>query len=70
MSCNQRLCPGVGGRRCGAFMFPIQGGPHLHENCVDAQARANRIRVNGNTYLMGIIQLGRWATLTLPCKLF
>ena len=28
MSCDQRLCPGVGGRRCGAFMSPIFRDPH------------------------------------------
>ena len=28
MSCGQRLCPGVGGRRCGAFMSPIFRDPH------------------------------------------
>ena len=37
----------------------------MHENLVDKRARAN-----GNTYLMGIIQFGRWPTLTLPVKLF
>ena len=28
MSCEQRLCPGVGGRRCGAFMPPLFRDPH------------------------------------------
>ena len=42
----------------------------MHENLVDKRARANGIRANGNTYLMGIIQFGRWPTLTLPVKLF
>ena len=28
MSCDQRLCPGVGGRRCGAFMSPLFRDPH------------------------------------------
>ena len=28
MSCEQRLCPGVGGRRCGAFMSPLFRDPH------------------------------------------
>ena len=27
MSCDQRLCPGVGGRRCGEFMSPIFRDP-------------------------------------------
>ena len=42
----------------------------MHENFVDERARAIGIRVNRNTYLMGMIQLGRWAMLTLPCKFF
>ena len=42
----------------------------MHENLVDKRARANGIRANGNAYLMGIIQFGRWPTLTLPVKLF
>ena len=25
---EQQLCPGVGGRRCGAFMFPLFRDPH------------------------------------------
>ena len=28
MSSEQRLCPGVGGRRCGAFMSPLFKDPH------------------------------------------
>ena len=28
MSCDQRLCPVVGGRRCGAFMYPLFRDPH------------------------------------------
>ena len=28
MSCDQRLSPGVGGRRCGAFMSPLFRDPH------------------------------------------
>ena len=28
MSCDQRLCPGVGGRRCGVFISPIFRDPH------------------------------------------
>ena len=28
MSCDQRLCPGVGGCRCGVFMSPIFRDPH------------------------------------------
>ena len=28
MSCDQRLCPGFGGRRCGVFMSPICREPH------------------------------------------
>ena len=28
MSCKQRLCPSVGGRRCGAFMSPLFRDPH------------------------------------------
>ena len=28
MSCEQQLCPGVGGRRCGAFMSPLFRDPH------------------------------------------
>ena len=28
MSCDQRLCPGVGSRRCGVFMSPIFRDPH------------------------------------------
>ena len=28
MSCDQRLCPGVGGRRCGVFMSPLFRDPH------------------------------------------
>ena len=28
VSCDQRLCPGVGGRRCGAFMSPLFRDPH------------------------------------------
>ena len=31
VSCNQRLCPGVGGRKCGAFMSPIFRD--LHPTC-------------------------------------
>ena len=31
MSCEQRLCPGVGGRRCGAFMSPLFRD--LHPTC-------------------------------------
>ena len=42
----------------------------MHENFVDEHARVIGIRVNRNTYLMGIIQLGRWAMLTIPFKFF
>ena len=28
MLLDQRLCPGVGGRKCGAFMSPIFRDPH------------------------------------------
>ena len=28
MSCDQRLCLGVGGHRCGAFMSPLFWDPH------------------------------------------
>ena len=28
MSCDQQLCPGVGGRRCGTFMSPLFRDPH------------------------------------------
>ena len=28
VSCDQRLCPTIGGRRCGAFMSPIFRDPH------------------------------------------
>ena len=28
VSCDQRLCPGVGGRTYGAFMFPLFRDPH------------------------------------------
>ena len=28
MSCDQRLCPGVAGCRCGAFMVPLFRDPH------------------------------------------
>ena len=31
--CDQRLCPGVEGRRCGAFMPPIFRDPHPCANC-------------------------------------
>ena len=31
MSCDQRLCPGVGGRRCGACMSPLFRD--LHPTC-------------------------------------
>ena len=27
-SCEQRLCPGMGGRRCGAFTSPLFRDPH------------------------------------------
>ena len=29
MSCDQRLCPGVGGRRCGVFVSPLFRDPRL-----------------------------------------
>ena len=36
MLCEQRLCPGVGGRRCGAFMSPLFRDPN--PTCVRCRA--------------------------------
>ena len=42
MSCDHRLCPGVGGRRCGAFMSPIFRDPHpTCARCRDVRCMAD-----------------------------
>ena len=42
MSCEQRLCPGVGGRRCGAFMSPLFRDSHpTCARCRDTKCSAD-----------------------------
>ena len=42
MSCDQRLCPGVGGCRCGAFMSPLFRDPHpIYARCRGVRCTAD-----------------------------